>query len=84
VIIFASVVLSLVFAAFAITIQVQNERKRALEASLNQKARRLRWDSDDSEAVPPEIEEKGYHLFLSHVWSTGQDQVGNTQVGRRH
>ena len=66
VIIFASVVLALVFAAFTIAIQVQTERKRELEASLHMKARRLRWEKDDSEVVPPEIVEKGYHLFLSH------------------
>ena len=66
VIIFASVVLSLVFAAFAIALQMQDERKRSLEASLRMKARRLRWDKDDTEVVPPEIPEEHYHLFLSH------------------
>jgi hypothetical protein len=65
VIIFTSVVLSLVFGAFILTIQVQKERKRAREASLHQKARRLRWDKDDSEVAPPEIPTGQYHLFLS-------------------
>ena len=34
--------------------------------SLHQKARRLRWEGDDSEVVPPEIPHGWYHLFLSH------------------
>ena len=66
VIIFTSVVFSLIFAAFMITAQIRLARKRAPEASLHQKARRLRWDSDQTEVVPPEIHAGWYHLFLSH------------------
>ena len=65
VIIFASVVLSLAFAAFTVSAQLQAERKRADLASLHQKARRLRWDENDHEVVPPPPPENGYHLFLS-------------------
>ena len=75
VIIFASVVLSLAFAAFTISAQLEAERKHQAYLSLHQKARRLRWAKDDSEVKPPPPPEKGYHLFLSHVWSTGQDQM---------
>ena len=65
VIIFASVVLSLAFAAFTVSAQLQAERKRAELASLHQKARRLRWNENDHEVVPPPPPENGYHLFLS-------------------
>ena len=75
VIIFASVVLALTFAAFALSMQLEEERQRARQLSLHQKARRLRWSKDDAEVKPSPLGSGNWHLFLSHVWSTGQDQV---------
>ena len=65
VITFASVVLSLAIAAAAVAVQVRLERRRALQRSLAQKARRLRWELDDTEVTPPEIPDGWYHVFLS-------------------
>ena len=45
-----------------------------MEAQLA-KARRLRYKQGDCECEPSALAEKHWHTFLSHVWSTGQDQV---------
>ena len=65
VIIFASVLLSLAFAAFTIVQQLRHEQRRSKLASLAQKARRLRYDKTDAEVVPPPVDAGEYHLFLS-------------------
>ena len=65
VITFTSVILSLAITAGAIAVQVRLERRRAIQKSLAQKARRLRWEIDDTEVTPPEIKEDWYHVFLS-------------------
>lgn len=62
VIMFTSVVLALVVAAFTISAQIRNQQRRAVEASLKQTARRLRWQKDDTEVSPPEIPKNEYHL----------------------
>ena len=38
-------------------------------------ARRLRYRNRHDEVGAPPIGAGGYHLFLSHVWGTGQDQM---------
>ena len=38
-------------------------------------ARRLRHTASGKEVVAPPIGEDHYHVFLSHVWGTGQDQM---------
>ena len=43
--------------------------------TLASKARRLRYKENDAECQPPTIAKECFHLFLSHVWGTGQDQV---------
>ena len=42
---------------------------------LTREARRLRYRDDDKRVEAPPIEPDGYHIFLSHVWSSGQDQA---------
>lgn len=37
--------------------------------------RRLRYKDGSEVLAPPLGSEKKYHLFLSHVWGTGQDQM---------
>ena len=53
-------------------IERQREYARLKRAS---KARRLRYAKDGEEVLPPKLGNDRYHLFLSHVWSTGQDQM---------
>ena len=66
VLIFTSVVLALALSAVTVSAQLKAEHRRAALASLHQKARRLRWDKDDSAVVPPELPAaQAYHLFLS-------------------
>jgi hypothetical protein len=36
---------------------------------------RLRYASDGTNAVPRPLSEMEYHLFLSHAWQSGQDQM---------
>ena len=55
--------------------QVRNERARIMREALADKARRLRYKKGDRECEPSALAEKHWHTFLSHVWSTGQDQV---------
>ena len=38
-------------------------------------ARLLRYQKDGAPIDAPPIKEEGFHLFLSHVWGTGQDQM---------
>ena len=72
---FSSVVLTLAFAAFSLSVQIEHERKRKANARLAEKARRLRYIHDNAEVVPPPVPPGHFHIFLSHVWSTGQDQM---------
>ena len=38
-------------------------------------ARRLRYEKSHAEVKPARLQEGEFHLFLSHKWSSGQDQV---------
>ena len=67
---FATVLLALTFAAFAISIQIQIDRKQRKLTRLNEKARRLRFIHDDSQVEPPDLAPGSYHTFLSHVSET--------------
>ena len=71
---------------FIVWAQVLDEREKERARRRASKARRLRYKkSDEVVAIKPARadpaalrkikEESGYHLFLSHVWSTGQDQM---------
>jgi hypothetical protein len=51
------------------------EQARQRHEALAAKARRLRSRPDGTMVHAPSIEQGGYHLFLSHVWGTGQDQM---------
>ena len=52
--------------------RLKQQRAKAVRESL---ARRLREVKTDEEVRPPVIPDSNYHLFLSHVWSTAQDQM---------
>ena len=66
---------SLALSLAMLVAQVRNERARIMREALADKARRLRYKQGDRECEPSDLAEKHWHTFLSHVWSTGQDQV---------
>ena len=61
------------FVLFVVQLTVEGERLR--REALSNKARRLRYRDDDTCVEAPPIEANGYHIFLSHSWGTGQDQM---------
>ena len=82
----ASVFGALGFSALLLVIQVGKERRRRLREERMAKARRLRWAVDDTEVeldepvLQPVEHTMGqisstFHIFLSHAWGTGQDQM---------
>ena len=58
---------------FFVQLSIEGERLR--REALANTARRLRYRDDDTRVRAPPIDEGGYHIFLSHVWGTGQDPV---------
>ena len=62
------------FGLFGVIYAAEMQRRR--RENLAGKARRLRARKDDSEVqAPPLPDGTDFHLFLSHVWGTGQDQM---------
>ena len=59
---------------FFVQLSIEGERLRR-EALANKSARRLCYRDDDTRVQAPPIDKDGYHIFLSHVWGTGQDLV---------
>ena len=72
---FLAIFFSLVFSALIIAQQAAVERFMAHRELSLARRRRLRHASDGREAVAPAVVPGEYHLFLSHVWGTGQDQM---------
>jgi len=74
-------VVSVLFISFLIlVVQLRNETLRIRRDARSAKARRLRDKASGAEiTVPPTGHEDGelkyFHVFLSHVWGTGQDQM---------
>ena len=89
----ASMLGSLILAAVLTVLQAAEEKRRADQAALSAKARRLRYVTSGKEVIirPPVPQActptsfaatykmgavtGAFHIFLSHVWSTGQDQM---------
>lgn len=68
-ILFASVAGCLVATAVILAVQlVVDVRERS-------KLRRLRYEKTGREVVLPPVEERAFHLFLSHAWPTAQDRM---------
>lgn len=70
-----SVVGALIFATCIAGTQSLGERARLREENIAAKSRRLHDVDTDEPIEAPEIPHDKYHLFLSHVWKTGQDQT---------
>ena len=70
-------VLGVLLLSFVIfLVQYFIERARLRREMIACKARRLRKkETFEAIAAPPLHEGEAYHLFLSHVWGTGQDQM---------
>ena len=77
IIVMLSIVGSLICAGVLVVIQFVAEGARLRTEALARKARRLRYKDSNAECQPPAIAATYYHTFLSHVWSTGQDQVSS-------
>jgi hypothetical protein len=72
----ASVVGTIIFTAFIVSAQLKAERDRQLREQMALRARRLRYKKSGKEVyAPPLTPPLNFHLFLSHVWGTGQDQM---------
>jgi hypothetical protein len=65
-----------VISAIIVVVQVREERDRRRQDARAAKARRLRFIDSHKEVTPPLLRVGlVYHVFLSHVWGTGQDQM---------
>jgi hypothetical protein len=76
-----SVAGTVAFTVLIVLIQAHEERRRVQREERASYARRLRYVRNDAEAElgPLTVDANGrgarYHLFLSHCWNTGQDQM---------
>ena len=78
VVLFAAVAFALVASFAILLVQLRIERKRMEKEARLAKARRLRYKINSAEVTVPVITQglpKHFHVFLSHVWGTGQDQM---------
>lgn len=70
-----SVLGSLLLSLFLLVQQVAREQVQMEKERKSQKSRRLRNRSSHEEVEVPSLPERHFHVFLSHVWGTGQDQM---------
>ena len=70
-----SVLATLLISIGVFFVQLGEELHRRQRKARSARARRLRVRSIGKEVAAPPIDEDGFHLFLSHVWGTGQDPV---------
>jgi len=67
---------TVVFTAAILLIQVRFERERLRKEEQMSQARRLRYKNSSKAVLAPRLgSAMVYHVFLSHVWGTGQDQM---------
>mmetsp|Transcript_12124 Transcript_12124/g.31431 ORF Transcript_12124/g.31431 Transcript_12124/m.31431 type:complete len:638 (-) Transcript_12124:108-2021(-) len=69
------VIAALVISGIIFIFQLAEEAARVRREALASKARRLRYVRNDEEVDVPDIDVGEFHLFLSHVWGSGQDQM---------
>ena len=72
---FIAAVLVFVLMAAIVVQQTHADTARRAKETRALRARRLQYVKTLADAVPPRIKPNEYHLFLSHVWGTGQDQM---------
>lgn len=66
-------VIVVMFVVLGVLTRVEAEKRRMDDRV--KRARRLRRNDDNSEVTAPSIDRGHFHLFLSHSWSSGQDQM---------
>jgi hypothetical protein len=71
----AAIFATLAFALVLMFKEVAEERWLERARRLGAKARRLRYVHNDGDVSLAPLEPRRYHLFLSHVWGSGQDQM---------
>ena len=64
-----SILASLAFSLVILVYQMRSEHRR------QRLARRLRYDKDNSEVIPPVIATEHFHVFLSHTWKQGEQAM---------
>ena len=70
-----SVLISLVVAAGLMLLQLEEERAHEQRKEALKHQRQLRYVRTNQPVVLPTVDVGHYHLFLSHVWSFGQEYV---------
>jgi len=70
-----SILGALILSAVLIAVQAGQHARERVSRERAAKARRLHWSGTDAEVFAPPIADDAYHLFLSHVWTSGQDQM---------
>jgi len=74
-VLFVNVVAALVVSLLMMIAQIEWERRQKRAEMLAATAKRLRSVDDDELVRLPAIQPGNFHVFLSHVWGTGQDQM---------
>jgi len=74
-ILFFSVIAALCASFGLMLVQMDLERRRQAAEQRASKARRLRLIGLQTEVLVKDLPDNCFHLFLSHVWGTGQDQM---------
>lgn len=69
------VVGALVACALILIAQFFAEMKRRRREALSALQRRLRYRKNEGEVPAPSLQHCDFHVFLSHVWGTAQDQM---------
>ena len=65
----------LVISAAVSMAQMSEEQQLLTQITLAKSSRRLRHSASNRQVFAPLLEPGHFHLFLSHVWSTAQDQM---------
>jgi len=71
----SSVLGALMLSCALFVIQFANEGARMRALALASAGRRLRYKESSAAVAMSALEPKHFHIFLSHVWGTGQDQM---------
>lgn len=75
IILMACVVGTLALLAPVMLIHYVYESRRRQQEALSALVRRLRYRKDNNPVPAPLLESCTFHIFLSHVWGSGQDQM---------
>lgn len=79
----ASTIGAIIFSLILFSVQFSIEGARIRREARASRARRLRFVANDKEVRASKMQVGCFHLFLSHVWGTGQDRTGTLGIERR-